>query len=131
MTELFLIAHKVSGEAAFDVATKMECPVCRDGTLNERGCAECDEEGYWWIIPTSGHRAYPYWHKLMPIEVLPAFGIALRWVETDKDFPVILNPRADWPDHYRHGPAPKVDIKALFKKSDLIPNPEAFIKRRL
>jgi hypothetical protein len=35
------------------------------------------------------------------------------------------------PDHYHHGPAPKVDIKALFKKSDWVPNPEAFIKRRL
>lgn len=42
----YLIAHKVRGEAAFDVAIKMQV------------------EGYdepWWIIPTSGHRAYPYW----------------------------------------------------------------------
>ena len=46
MDALFLIAHKVRGEAAFDTAIQMLV------------------EGYsepWWIIPTSGHRAYPYW----------------------------------------------------------------------
>ena len=42
---LYLIAHKVRGERAFDVAERMEVG---------------DE--HWWIIPTSGHRAYPYWH---------------------------------------------------------------------
>lgn len=45
MTELFLIAHKVSGELAFDVATPLQIG-------EERG----------WIIPTSGHRAYPFWN---------------------------------------------------------------------
>ena len=40
MSELYLIAHKVRGEPAFDIAVKM---------------------GDWWIIPTSGHRAYPFW----------------------------------------------------------------------
>jgi hypothetical protein len=42
MTELFLIAHKVRGEPAFDVAVQMEMP-----------------DGVWWIVATSGHRAYP------------------------------------------------------------------------
>jgi hypothetical protein len=42
---LYLIAHKVRGEPAFDVAVKMEMP-----------------DGPWWIIPTSGHRAYPFWN---------------------------------------------------------------------
>lgn len=123
MTELFLIAHKVSGEAAFDVASKMECPVCRDGTLNERGCVECDEEGFWWIIPTSGHRAYPYWSKALDDlhgDIVEGWaGMLLRTMPHNIQ------------DHYRHGPAPKVDIKALFKKSEWVPNPEAFIKRRL
>lgn len=44
---LFLIAHKVRGKVAFDVAIQMAV------------------EGYdepWWIIPTSGHRAYPFWN---------------------------------------------------------------------
>ena len=39
---LYLILHKVRGEPAFDIATPLEIG---------------DEEG--WIIPTSGHRAYP------------------------------------------------------------------------
>lgn len=38
-----LILHKVRGEPAFDVATELQIG---------------DELG--WIIPTSGHRAYPY-----------------------------------------------------------------------
>jgi len=46
MNELYLILHKVRGEPAFDIAQKIEIG---------------QEEG--WIIPTSGHRAYPfkYW----------------------------------------------------------------------
>lgn len=55
MTDLYLIAHKVRGEPAFDVALRMDCPEC------ESGCAECNQLGHWWIIPTSGHRAYPYY----------------------------------------------------------------------
>lgn len=57
MTDLYLIAHKVRGEPAFDIATKIECAECIS-----MGCPECDDCGYWWIIPTSGHRAYPWWH---------------------------------------------------------------------
>jgi hypothetical protein len=41
----YLILHKVRGEPAFDIADKLQIG---------------DEEG--WIIPTSGHRAYPYWY---------------------------------------------------------------------
>jgi hypothetical protein len=71
MTELFLIAHKVRGEPAFDVAVRQTCAVCykdepldddRLGSTPASGCHACDDLGYWWIIPTSGHRAYPYWH---------------------------------------------------------------------
>jgi hypothetical protein len=53
---IYLIAHKVRGEPAFDIGIRSECPECRSA-----GCHECTD-GYWWIIPTSGHRAYPYWH---------------------------------------------------------------------
>ena len=42
MSDLYLILHKVRGEPAFDIATRLQI---------------ADEEG--WIIPTSGHRAYP------------------------------------------------------------------------
>lgn len=45
---LYLIAHKVRGQPAFDIAEKMDMPAALGGP--------------WWIIPTSGHRAYPYWH---------------------------------------------------------------------
>lgn len=55
----FLILHKVRGEPAFDVAEKMECPICRD--RGEPCEADNCEDGHWWIISTSGHRAYPYW----------------------------------------------------------------------
>jgi uncharacterized protein involved in type VI secretion and phage assembly len=51
MTQLYLIAHKVRGEPAFDVAIKLQIG---------------SEEG--WIIPTSGHRAYPYWHDELVME---------------------------------------------------------------
>lgn len=48
MSELYLVLHKVRGQPAFDIAER-----CDDlGTA--------DDPGPWWIIPTSGHRAYPY-----------------------------------------------------------------------
>ena len=53
MTEVYLIAHKVRGEAAYDVASPLEVG-----------------QEIWWIIPTSGHRAYPYW-KMPIIEPCP------------------------------------------------------------
>jgi hypothetical protein len=41
MSEPFLILHKVRGEPAFDIAEMLEM-----------------DDDVWWIIPTSGHRAY-------------------------------------------------------------------------
>jgi hypothetical protein len=104
MPELFLIAHKVSGEAAFDVALRMDCPLCAlefdDGVCDSPGCEECDQLGYWWIIPTSGHRAYPYAHK------------ECEWDELS-----VGQPPEGLQDHYQHGPTPKVDIRALLKSN--------------
>lgn len=69
MTEtLYLIAHKVRGQPAFDVAVQMEM----------------DDE-VWWIVSTSGHRAYPYWH----CSVNELFA-----------YKNVGDPPADWPDHY-------------------------------
>ena len=101
---LYLIAHSVRGEAALDVAVKMECPHCAP-QWSERvhGCFDCDSLGWWWIIPTSGHRAFPYWHTEIN-ELMYAAGMIV-----DKPMP------SGWPDHYRHGPAPSVDIMSLFK----------------
>src|SRR5678815_4364024 len=71
MTESFLILHKVRGEPAFDVATQLRCPLCDDGERpgdrTPRACQECRATGYWWIIPTSGHRAYPLWVQLLSL----------------------------------------------------------------
>lgn len=62
MSELYLIAHKVRNEVAFDVAERMcsGTPPCQPdcGLWKDGKCLAAD----WWIIPTSGHRAYPYWH---------------------------------------------------------------------
>jgi hypothetical protein len=62
---IYLIAHKVRGEPAFDIGSRFECPECHG-----IGCPECGD-GQWWIIPTTGHRAYAYWHTELNIEVPP------------------------------------------------------------
>jgi len=58
VTDLYLIAHKVRGEPAFDIATHLTCPKCE---ATDDHCSACDGAGHWWIVPTSGHRAFPYW----------------------------------------------------------------------
>lgn len=61
MTELYLIAHKVRGEPAFDIAQRM----CEGDDPCQPNCGlypECKGEDIW-IIPTSGHRAYPWWYQ--------------------------------------------------------------------
>lgn len=45
--EPYLIAHLVRGQPAFDIAIQLDF----EGTPSD--------PGPWWIIPTSGHRAYP------------------------------------------------------------------------
>lgn len=75
--ELFLILHRVRGEPAFDIATR-----CDDMGTSE-------DPGPWWIIPTSGHRAYPFlW---WPLGSLTCMENALP---------------SDWPDHYPDQPSP-------------------------
>lgn len=73
---LYLIAHKVRGELAFDVAEPMEMA-----------------DGLWWIIPTSGHRAYP------------VASWDLRYLYDDPDFQISvldaqLPPLNSVRDHY-------------------------------
>ncbi len=75
---LFLIAHKVRGEPAFDIAQHMTCPVC-EGTNDH--CHECDGQGHWWVIPTSGHRAWPYFDIMLEpqwMQILTEMPPALR-----------------------------------------------------
>lgn len=63
MDNLYLIAHKVRGQPAFDIA---EC--CEDmGTATD--------PGPWWIASTWGFRAYPYWHcKINDLHLLDSGG---------------------------------------------------------
>jgi hypothetical protein len=108
----YLILHKVRGEPVFDIADRLRCPVCepmRQGLDHGQdyagNCTSCDD-GYWWIIPTSGHRAYPYveW----PLDsILPAGA-------TDPDNLEYAIP-PDWPDHYPMdaGEAPKSNFNIM------------------
>lgn len=109
MTELFLIAHKVRGEPAFDVAVQIECPLCCNGYIaDDVGipiiCSECDGTARWWIIPTSGHRAYPYWSFTLE-----------RLMEDLISIPPLP---ASLPDHYPTSSThkPKLDLLALMPK---------------
>jgi hypothetical protein len=100
-SEFWLIAHKVRGEPAFDIAVRIKCPICepiRQGLdPDERGtihCDECDEGQHWWIVSTSGHRAYPYW-----ITELSNFGYVFK---SDGSVPDLIAPMPpDLPDHYQ------------------------------
>lgn len=80
MTDLYLIAHKVRGEPAFDIAAQVQIG---------------EELG--WIIPTSGHRAYPYgWQPLSALDLAPGFNIPMP---------------ANWRDHYATIAAPSAPAK--------------------
>lgn len=121
--EPYLIAHKVRGEAAFDIAIQMDCPICkgRFGDDIPKGCDECDGEGYWWICSTSGHRARPYWH--LPLDDIEA-SYGKSPIDICPDMP------EGWPDHYPtpsspKAPSPLASILAAFKPKALD------IKRRL
>lgn len=130
MTELYLIAHKVRNEPAFDVATRIECSICggQGYEINncdlEVTCHECDSLGYWWIIPTSGHRAYPWWNAPI-VEVCDQIMIGeCRNPQAPGPMPPNL------PDHYIHREAPKVSlIDALGLKSKPKPALPPIIRR--
>jgi hypothetical protein len=88
--ELYLILHRVRGEPAFDIAQKLQI----------HSPAESYDEAYEeiWIIPTSGHRAYPYrwWplEDLSDISDINSAGYHERPASLDHTVP------ANWPDHY-------------------------------
>ena len=73
-----LILHKVRGEPAFDIAIEIDRDV--------------------WIIPTSGHRAYPFrkWdlYDLVDTSDIKADGRHESPPFRDAGIPL------DWPDHY-------------------------------
>ena len=84
MSEPFLIAHLVRGEPAFDIAIKME--------------VDTDDEP-WWIIPTSGHRAYPFYN--VPLKEC----VDMYYMDGEVEHPMIAP--EGWPDHYAVSAAPK------------------------
>jgi hypothetical protein len=119
MTDLFLIAHKVHGEPAFDVAARMECPICKGDYDIDRDeeniCHECDDLGYWWIIPTSGHRAFPYCTMLLDSLCINigTWDPFTRWVG---GMPVGI------PDHYPTSASPsrpKLDLTSLLAPANV------------
>ena len=89
MDELYLILHKVRGQAAIDVATRVH--------LSGGDCI-------WWI-PTSGHRAWPLrWQPLT--ESLSADNLSAVQIEKE-----------DWerlPDHYPR-PEPRPSLVARLR----------------
>lgn len=110
MSELYLIAHKVRGKPAFDVAEQMECPHCLE--QGEQGCPECDGLGFWWIVSTSGHRAFPWWWLELKWD-----GTALE-LEHGGEEPawwLITSMPESLPDHYitKAAPARPSSIEAL------------------
>lgn len=131
MAEPFLILHRVRGEHAFDIAEKFcnaWCHPCQPkcGLWNGETCAAQEEN--WWIIPTSGHRAYPYhmWPLLeMAFEqnVLNGGG-SLKIGQLDE---YTLRPPKDWLDHYACNDRPiastaehKSFAKGLLEKLGLV-----------
>jgi len=80
MTETpYLIAHKVRGKPAFDIAIQMQV---------------APDEDPWWIIPTSGHRAYPYWYIELDLLSTSAAGFTAEIYEMVPKMP------EGHPDHY-------------------------------
>jgi len=75
---LYLIAHKVRNQPAFDIAIQMPM-----------------EDEIWWIIPTSGHRAYPWWSVEFDF-------LSITKTEYGEDAEYIdPGPMpSPWPDHY-------------------------------
>jgi hypothetical protein len=94
--ELYLILHRVRGEPAFDIAARLD--------IGSAGG---------WIIPTSGHRAYPYrwWtlEDLADISDINRDGSHDRPASLDHTLPL------DWPDHYRQE---NIDPRARAKPID-------------
>ena len=120
MSDPYLIAHKVRGLAAFDIAIRMLCPLCPN---EGHGCHECDQLGYWWIVPTSGHRAYPYWQCVLSDCTATVGYSTKRCFIEDHSMPEGL------PDHYPdRGTAPRIN---LIEALGLQPAKPAKIERRI
>ena len=85
MSVPYLIAHLVRGQPALDIAIRC---------IEEDGWGTYTDSAPWWLIPTSGHRAYPYWW--VNINEIPDLQLLFKSATYD--------PRYKWPeghlDHY-------------------------------
>lgn len=79
MSDLYLIAHIVRGFPAFDIASQIEI-----------------EDEIIWIIPTSGHRAWPYWSTSLENCIVHYNNNMLSMYDMEK----CLAPPIGHPDHY-------------------------------
>jgi len=134
----YLIAHKVRGEPAFDVAIHMVCPECEgngkiehEGTFEAEDCSECDQLGYWWIIPTSGHRAYAWrWWPLSSLRYQSQAEVQ-DWDDVVQPMDEIQNGMPDHlPDHYPTRTEPKINLAEALGIGASKPKPSNF-KRRI
>lgn len=122
LDDLYLIAHSVRGEPAFDIALR-----CEDmGTPND--------EGPWWIIPTSGHRAYPIWQCELK-QLLTAAHISQ---DTGYLHHCLTTKMADAIDHYWHSGHDEIqrrydaeEGRPLLEKLGLIKPPTPINRRSL
>lgn len=113
---LFLILHRVRGAPAFDIAI-------RDDTTGTPS-----DPGPWWIIPTSGHRAYPFrwWdmEDLHDISDINQFGFHTCPTQAINALP------SEWPDHYPDRPSPTAPRRLASLLGALGLGPAASLRRR-
>lgn len=101
---LYLIAHSVRGQPALDIAER-----CEDMDTPS-------DPGPWWIIPTSGHRAYPYWTRKLS-EVFIEVGIGYTYDMAPLTNPYVVDAMPDDAlDHYWHDG--NDEIQARLTKSE-------------
>ena len=114
LMEPYLILHKVRGLPAFDIAI-----LCEDMGTEE-------DPGPWWIIPTSGHRAYP------------SDYVRLDWLQTNMgEYAVehMASPTEDLPDHCHYdldrtpGPIASLDVASAL--AALIKPQTPMVRRKL
>lgn len=101
--ELYLICHKVRGQPAFDVAIILD-------TLDEDGDVV-------WLIPTSGHRAYPATYMSLDCVTPEHFAMMQR---TDV---------SACPDHYACNDRQPRSAPSLLDRLNLKPKLPPIIRR--
>ena len=114
---MYLIAHKYCGQPAFDVATRMDCPLC--APLSDGlgiGCDECDGLGYWWIL-NDGHRAWP-WASISIIDLQTYSGGPVH-IHLAPDQQTLASARDTYPEPKAEKREPAISAQMLLSKLGL------------